>query len=108
MRRDVDLHLLGPILVLRLAEAVPKRRELLDFSFGAADVATARHPERAGEGSDAFAPCEAIPRERRGTEGQGGGLRPALPLQSDARRNGGEGIGGGKTLRIRLANRRDF
>src|SRR3989449_11555273 len=104
----LDLYLIRPILVLRLGEAIPERRELLDFLFGTADVAAARHPDRAGEGRDAFAPWEAIPRERRGAEGQGGGLRPALPLQSDARRNGGEGIRGGKTLRIRLANRRDL
>ena len=52
----LDLQLIGPILVLRLDEAVPQRRELLDFLFGAADVATVRHPERAGEGDDAFSP----------------------------------------------------
>src|SRR5439155_21227130 len=56
----------------------------------------------------AFTLYQAITQERRGTQDKSGGLRPALPIQSDARRNGGEGIGGGKTLRIRLANRRDL
>src|SRR3954468_1147152 len=88
--KPLDLHLVGPVVVVRRDELVLEPLQLRDLRLRRREIADVRSAERPREAGHGRGPGEALPGELHARRDERRGSRPIPSLERVTRRDGGQ------------------